>query len=264
MNDIILYEKVPMTVFPIKILDFHQFPEDFCLHWHEHTEILYIKRGTLHLRCAENTLKATEGDCVIINENELHDGIGGECEFLCIYLSPALFEPKHYLFQTLVRDEALADIILRLAQEYPKSSHSGQLATKGLTFLMLSHLISNHTQQTFSEVTYRQYAKNLNIINDVVQYLEQNYSERITTASLARRFYLSEGHFCHVFKEVTGKTITGYINTLRIEKAITLLKNTDLSITDISMQCGFCDANYFTRTFKKYKGISPSSVRGRN
>lgn len=72
---------------------------------------------------------------------------------------------------------------------------------------------------------------------------------------------VSKYHFCHLFKEATGKTVVQYINDVRLDKAYHLLKNTDMNITQISMSVGFNDMNYFSRLFRKYKNVPPSKVR---
>jgi AraC-like DNA-binding protein len=72
---------------------------------------------------------------------------------------------------------------------------------------------------------------------------------------------MSRFYFCHSFKEVTGQTISDYINYIRISMAESKLDNTDLSITDIALSVGFDDINYFSRVYKKHKGISPKAAR---
>lgn len=74
----------------------------------------------------------------------------------------------------------------------------------------------------------------------------------------------NEHYFCHFFKNATSQSPSEYINHYRIEKALTLLNNTDISVTEIAMNVGFNDPNYFTRTFKKYTGKTPSEYRMNN
>ena len=56
---------------------------------------------------------------------------------------------------------------------------------------------------------------------------------------------------------MTGKTVTGYINDIRLKKSIELLRTNTLNITEIAIKCGFNDANYFSRIFKRKFGVSP-------
>lgn len=96
-----------------------------------------------------------------------------------------------------------------------------------------------------------------------VQYIEHHYNTEISYTELAQLLNVSKYHFCHLFKEATGKTVVQYINDVRLDKAYHLLKNTDMNITQISMSVGFNDMNYFSRLFRKYKNVPPSKVRVR-
>jgi len=72
---------------------------------------------------------------------------------------------------------------------------------------------------------------------------------------------ISPSHLSKIFKEESSKTIFEYLTYLRIEKAKTLLKDIKLNMTDVGLQCGFTDLNYFSRIFKKINGHSPSEYR---
>ena len=106
-----------------------------------------------------------------------------------------------------------------------------------------------------------QHQKNMSRINDAIKYIEQNYTDSISTKRLAKLTNVSEGHFCHIFKEAIGKTAIEYQTNLKLNKAVDLLKTTDMTVLEIAMQCGFSDANYFVRIFKKYKNCTPGALR---
>ena len=68
-------------------------------------------------------------------------------------------------------------------------------------------------------------------------------------------------HFSRTFKAMYSTTPVKYINNLRLEKACALLTHTNLSIAEISDQCGFADSSYFSKTFKSAYGQSPANYR---
>ena len=260
-----LYERVPVDASSVRILAFHSFPEDFVLHWHEQTELLYIQKGVLHMRCGESLLSAKEGDCVIINGNELHEGIGGKCEFLCLYLPPTFLEEQYYIFKQVVQSEALGRLFSAIYEESLHLSsdevRGGELALKGYVNLLLAFLVRNCTEKTLTEGRYRQHTAKAARINDAIKYLKEHPFSAVSTATLARLSYMSEGHFCRLFKEVTSKTVKEYACELRLQKAVDLLLGTNLTVAEIAEHCGFSSANYFARLFKKVKGISPKALR---
>jgi YesN/AraC family two-component response regulator len=67
-----------------------------------------------------------------------------------------------------------------------------------------------------------------------------------------------------LFKQEMGVTFTDYLNQVRINKSCELLTNTSLNLIDVSLQAGFDDQSYFSKVFKKLKGITPKSYRNGN
>ena len=68
---------------------------------------------------------------------------------------------------------------------------------------------------------------------------------------------MNEKYLCRFFKDYTSRTPIDYINNLRIEAACHELTSGDMTITEAAIECGFNDISYFSKMFKKYKGITP-------
>lgn len=96
---------------------------------------------------------------------------------------------------------------------------------------------------------------------DVKEYLEQNYSSRITLDSLSSRFYINKYYLTRVFKEQYGMSITAYLTSLRITHAKQLLRFTDKTVEEIGWECGLGALHYFSRVFKEVEGVAPSVYR---
>lgn len=95
----------------------------------------------------------------------------------------------------------------------------------------------------------------------VIEHIELNYSQNITTESLCRLTGYSSSRLSTLFKAETGKTVTEYIAFIRCEKAKELLTETQLSIQNISSYVGYSDNNYFVKVFKKQYQTTPSAYR---
>ena len=93
------------------------------------------------------------------------------------------------------------------------------------------------------------------------QYLQEHFCEKITLDALSERFFLNKYYLTRLFRRQYGTTISDYILELRIQKAKSLLRFSQLSLDEIAGQCGFYDLAYFSRKFKKAEGISPLSFR---
>jgi two-component system, response regulator YesN len=98
-------------------------------------------------------------------------------------------------------------------------------------------------------------------IRRAVEYIRININQDLSLDSIAGDLNLSSHELSRQFKKETGKNITEYINNRRINEAIYILENDHISITDVAFTVGFNDVNYFTKVFKKLKGVTPSEYR---
>lgn len=110
------------------------------------------------------------------------------------------------------------------------------------------------------EVSRRSSPKKQNLIA-IKEYLDINFTEKITLDSLSKMFFINKYYLTRVFKEQYGISINNYLYEKRITRAKQLLRFTDEPIEKLCVRCGIDDANYFTRLFKKIEGITPSEYR---
>ena len=261
MNDIQLYEQVSKTQFPMHILRFDDSDYRVRPHWHEHTEIHVLLRGGATLLCDSEPIPLTAGDCVTISGNELHQGGGGRCSFLCLLVPPSLLGNRYTVFQRVIQDEHITKLASQIAEAAASDDNASALQMHGLACLLLSHLLRHHTLSVLEESLSSKRIKDLERINHALLLMDQRYQTQLSTAFLASSVYLSEGYFCTLFKEIVGKSAMDYLNQLRVERAEELLKSSDMSISEIAYCCGFSDPNYFSRTYKRILKKTPSQTR---
>ena len=95
----------------------------------------------------------------------------------------------------------------------------------------------------------------------VASHIQKNYQETIRIEDLARIANLSVSQLQRKFKKIYNETPVQYINNLRIHEACEMLKNTNLSITQIAYDCGFGSSSFFATQFRQARGESPSDYR---
>jgi iron complex transport system substrate-binding protein len=95
----------------------------------------------------------------------------------------------------------------------------------------------------------------------VLRYPRQHCTEAIDLEELAQRFGYLPRHLRRVFREATATTPQDYLLKLRLGRAMRALRTSDASITDVVLASGFGDGNYFSSTFRKQTGLSPSDYR---
>lgn len=98
-------------------------------------------------------------------------------------------------------------------------------------------------------------------LSRVREYLDEHFREKIVLEELARNFYVDKYYLTKIFKEAYGVTITAYILSMRITRAKSLLRFTDMTIEEVGAAAGMSDANYFARSFKKTEGMTPREYR---
>lgn len=105
--------------------------------------------------------------------------------------------------------------------------------------------------------------KSSSIVVAIKQYIEQHYSEEITRNDLAETVYLNSDYMARLFKKEEGCSITDYVIKVRMEKASVFLAQTNRSINEIALDCGYDNFAYFSRVFKRIMGYAPKEYRNR-
>lgn len=104
--------------------------------------------------------------------------------------------------------------------------------------------------------------ENIARLNTAIQFIEDNLSEKLSLEIIAKKAHFSPFHFHRLFSVVIKETPTKFIIRKRIEKAASyLLHQKEKSITEISEEIGFSDLSTFSKSFKKFYGISPNQFR---
>ncbi len=99
------------------------------------------------------------------------------------------------------------------------------------------------------------------LVQEIREYLDQNYAKDMTLQHIAQRFFISRENVSRKFKQISGENLSDYLTALRIDKAKTLLHNTNLRLSQISELVGYEDEKYFSRVFKKATGQTPREYR---
>jgi AraC-like DNA-binding protein len=284
-QDYLLYEKMDVMDKNLPII-FHQDhlsvltgPNHFPSHWHDTIELLYFIKGEAVIQCNATEWVAKEGDLIVINSNELHQAscLSDSADYYCIIFDTSLLQSLHVgtceakyinpisqnriLFQNKVeRDKEVARYIKEFVAEYETKKIGYEMAVKAIIYQLIVLLLRNHVQLALTSKEYDARMRNLKRFNSILEYIENHYADKITLDELCSMAHLSRYYFCREFKNITGKPLGQYLNAIKISKAKSMLKNGDANITEVALACGFDDISYFSRLFKKYEKVSPSSA----
>lgn len=139
----------------------------------------------------------------------------------------------------------------KLALKIESCTHTEQLNLLASEMLhKYCILVQNHSLQQYSCT-----------VRKCITYIEFHYTEDLTLDIITHQLNLSKSYLSNLFKKELGITITDFIYKTKLRHALELLNSSTMSIHEIAIECGFSDINYFSRVFKKYQGITPTSYR---
>ena len=152
-------------------------------------------------------------------------------------------------------DENIIHIFDELIRETTLKEYQYQTICEGKLIELLGY-ISRAATEPSSAGKHR-------LIYDIIEQMRENPTKKINFEKTAAMYDLSRSTFEHLFKDVTGLPPYRYQLRLRLDRALYLLKNTELNVSEIAYMTGFDDALYFSRIFKKTFGCSPTEYRAK-
>jgi AraC-like DNA-binding protein len=163
------------------------------------------------------------------------------------------------LFESKIRDSWAISMFGAILRTYIEKGnfYKAKVRAKVLDFLV--YLCEKYGVEISERE--KKHDKNFDNIRAAIVYIRDHIRERITVDTLAAMSGMSKYHFIREFKRITRYTPVMYTNVMRIEMARRLIGSDNLSIGEISEKCGFENVSYFTKTFKKYTGTTPSELK---
>lgn len=250
----------------------------FGLHYHDFYEaVIYLgTAGTLRVKNDEYAVK--RGDIALIDIFTPHTlCVNGQdyYERFSVSIDPGLLisfsTPQsnlldifsesgthHRLFHA--EEEAFEKYIILLNEYRRISTKNGRdILEKALVHHLLSYIYSD----CFIEAKHSATDSNhLSIVTQLINHIGTHLDEELPLPQLAQLVNYSEYYVCRLFKKLTGKTLTSYIQEKRIEQAVRLIKEGH-SIGAVAESVGFSNYSYFYKTFKRLKGCSPADFKER-
>ncbi len=242
-------------------------------HIHNEIEMLCIIKGSSVIKISDKEFKAEAGDLFFINPLEVHSvNVSSDSDYYhkCICFDCSLIADKGIRQDLLdgvkavenvlsLSDSCKTDILQyfeAIYQAVENEKESLLFDTTAYVSLIFSVLLN---KGLIRDNKHR--CKDGIFSKTVLEYLADHYSENLTSKSIAKELFYTQSYFCRSFKNNFGVAFSNYLNMYRISRAKERLESSREKIIDIAVDCGFSDANYFTRSFKKCTGLSPIKYR---
>ena len=245
-------------------------------HWHEEVEILHVLRGMFRLSIGDQLHTLRPGDVAYIASGLLHGGTPEDCVYECVVFDMRLLLKSNDHCRQCISEvlEGSVSITPHLTCGNPVTQHTVlpmfdalRVRCDGYALITLGCLFQ-FVGEAYRFGAYRrqeppQGTDNLKMLKlkKVFELIESRYADPPTLSQLSAAVGMTPKYFCRFFKEATHRTPVDYIAYYRVEMACYAFASTDKNVTEIAMDMGFGDVNYFIRCFRKYKGVTPGHYR---
>ncbi len=252
---------------------------DYATHWHNALEIVFPLENYYDVDVDTDTHHVLPGDILFIpprKSHYLHAPKSGN-RYICLFDIDFFSTVRGYSGLMSMLQESIHitpddyapiynevyDLFSQIWTEYFQKTEFYEFSIYSHLFQILT-IISRYQLnkiQLFNDTSPVKRREYFDRLNNAIDYIDENYTGKITLEDVASYSGFSKFHFSRLFKEYMNCTFYDYLINRRIKATEVLLTKNDLSITDIALQAGFSSIPTFNRTFKLKKGCTPGEYR---
>lgn len=250
-------------------------------HWHDDIEFIHVSSGCMRYYINGQEILLDTGDSVVINSRQMHFGYDfqkQECRYHCILFHPSLFSGGQALEKEFIRPilteqmpeywlllagteagDLAADCAERIVRLKARGRPAYELEAVGLLHILWAALW--RSAENNAAISQRRRDPDVETQKEMVAYIGRNYEKKLTLEDIAVAGHVSRSKCCQIFRRFMGQTPIECVNTYRLKLSRDLLTETDKSVTEIALACGFNHLSYFSRIFFRAFGATPSTFR---
>ncbi|MBP3359350.1 MAG: helix-turn-helix transcriptional regulator [Clostridia bacterium] len=228
-------------------------------HWHIEHELIYVNSGRIKLTVNNNSFIMTEGMCAFVKSEETHY-IKADAESI----TKIIKMDRDYV-NNIIGQKSLTCPVLEKKYHVDKIFDEifNELKDKReYSNIIADSIMIRLTADIFRNEKYHIHENTLKInpkYKELLDLISKNYMY-LTFEDAAKFVNLSRGYFSKYFHQISGMTFTHYLNTIRVGAAVEKLSEGKMSITEVSISCGFGTIRNFNRIFKELTGYTPKQL----
>ena len=242
------------------------------IHMHADIEFFYVMEGNVTFSLEDKQYSLGKEDFLVVNADKRH-GYQGDEEFLaaCIHISYAdlskLLKQNMIFFwcNTVLDDNEVCDeirmVLKRIISEQFQNKGKDEIYLNSLYYEFL-HVL---THDFLLNKEDKQYGMEEHKFDDrkhkIAEYIRLNYDKQIRLNDLAQKLYLSNAYLSKYIKRQFGMSFIDYVNSVRLNYAVSQLLYSDKSVVRIAMDTGFASSAALNKTFKEKYGMTPTVYR---
>lgn len=232
---------------------------NFPTHIHDEIELMYVVQGSGTAYCDGIPYPLSKGSIFVSFPEQVHSFSNCEPgEYILLIINPSRLLHLEKLFRSKVPISSLTKGTPDLVQ--PLLDALEEFNTNGDSCIIDGYLTA-FFGKLLRTMDFQRSADATKTISQILHYCSENYRDPITIPDLCRALHISQSHISHIFSERLKISFPDYMNALRLNRAISLLRDPSNRITQIVDQAGFPTIRTFNRVFRKQFGCSPSAYR---
>ena len=233
---------------------------EFDAHMHESVELVFLIEGSAHAFAGGRDYRLSAGDFFVVFPNSIHyyDNCINNRAIVVIVPLDMLAEFRSILTAKSIVSSVVRNVDSRAADLlYSLITYDGKYKNEAIRGMLLAAFSMILEKADFSDKA------NFNgtTIESILEFCEKQYREELSLESVAKKLGISKSYISHVFTDKIHMSFRDYINSIRLNTSLHLLRQDKLNITDIASESGFGTVRTFNRAFKKKFGISPREYR---
>lgn len=246
-------------------------------HIHREMEMGFVLDGSGVMNVGNRKIKIQKDSMFFINANSVHEIVTtGMSSVRVVYLQISNHFCQDYMrifrnleivqndLNSVLSDEKnreLRELFLNVLFGYLDNSELSLLFCLEAICRLFRWLLGNVAYRHYDESTYRSMKRKMTRLMRIIEYIDAHYSERLLLSDIARTEGLSETYLSHFIRQNLNMSFQEYLNHLRLEKAVQQVLWGNMTLTDISLDCGFSDIKYMNRLFQKQFGCLPREFK---
>ena len=253
---------------------------NFLAHWHIDMELVYVCEGQIRIGINKECRTLQSGEFAIFSSKDIHyyDSKDIHSSIIIIIFNPEIIRiqgglPENLQLVTPFIDrkmfneigvsvqESIQNIIYSIARESEDKIKFYDLLIKSKILELFATLYRYLPTYSVDLSKENLRLPDMEMMQVALQYLENNFMDNITLNDIAGRVNFSPSYFSRLFKKTSGMNFKMYLNSIRIDKAKSMLSYTSRTIAEIAFESGFNSIRTFNREFKTIKGCTPSDFR---
>lgn len=235
-----------------------------CLpHFHAGIELVYVLDGSFNATLNGQSMTIGKDEMLVNNCYSVHAYTANKCDSIVTIIPLAVVPSiQKLLTSNRFRTHVIADdarhsleFFMRMLADNPENA----ILQKGVSYSLLGYLTGRIPLDPVGS------SDQADVICRILNYLNDNFTQRLTVEQVATRFGYSRSRFSHLFKSTVGYSLPQYLNMLRCRSVCETMLSSDTPVVDLAVNAGFNNAHTFYSAFKAYYHMTPREyVRTQN